>query len=59
MPGDKIVGYKVMFKMGRFRMCIYMKQDYYEVWKFFRDERIRNVMVEEVELEASRFIGQE
>ncbi|QHT60389.1 hypothetical protein GXP70_10870 [Paenibacillus lycopersici] len=59
MPGNKIVGYKVMFKMGRFRMCIYMKPDYYEVWNFWRDERIRNVSVEEVEMEESRFFGEE
>ncbi|MBM7564315.1 hypothetical protein [Paenibacillus sacheonensis] len=59
MPGEKIVGYKVMFRMGKFRMNIYMKQDYYEIWKHFRDERIRDVYVEEVELEASRFFDRE
>lgn len=57
VPSRKIVGYRVMFMMGKFRMYIYMKREYYEVWKYARDARIKEVIVEEVELEETRFLG--
>lgn len=57
VPSRKIVGYRVMFAMGNFQMFIYMKREYYEVWKYARDASIQEFLVEEVEMEASRFLG--
>ncbi|MEC0243423.1 hypothetical protein P4H66_26765 [Paenibacillus dokdonensis] len=58
MSEEKIVGYKVKFNIGkRFRMKVYMTKDYYDVWKNLRDAAIKDVWVEEVELEQSYFIS--
>ncbi|MGN7357504.1 hypothetical protein ACTHPF_09045 [Paenibacillus sp. SAF-054] len=54
----KIVGYKVMFEMGkRFRVKLYMTKEYYEVWKYTKDERIQDIWLEDVELEQRFFIS--
>ena len=57
VPSEKIVGYRVMFRMGKFKMYLYMKREYYEVWKHARDPQIKQVVVEEVEMESTRFLG--
>ncbi|TCM97938.1 hypothetical protein EV294_103366 [Paenibacillus sp. BK033] len=36
---------------------VYMKEDYYEQWRFTRDQRITDVVIEEVEVELDYFLG--
>lgn len=43
--------------MGKYKMYLYMKREYYEVWKYARDPKIKQVLVEEVEMESTRFLG--
>ncbi|MBB6677277.1 hypothetical protein [Cohnella lubricantis] len=57
VPSKKIIGYRVMFSMGQFQMYVYMKREYYEIWKYTKDKQIRDVTIEEVEMEAARFLG--
>ncbi len=57
MSEGKFVGYKVMFDVGKFKVVAYMEEDRYNVWKYFRDQSITDVCVEEVELELSYFLG--
>ncbi|MFF2091837.1 hypothetical protein [Paenibacillus sp. NPDC058174] len=57
MASDKITGYRVIFRMGRFNMNVYMKPEYYENWKDVRDKKIKDVSIEEVTMHANQFIG--
>lgn len=56
MSRGKFEGYKVSFKMGSYNTYVYMKPEYYEKWKFERDSRIKDVLVEEVEIRLSYFL---
>ena len=58
MSEEKFVGYMVSFDIGtRFKVKAYMKEDYYNEWKFFRDKAITDVWVEEAEVEMNYFLG--
>lgn len=56
MLGGKFEGYKVSFKIGSYHTYVYMKPEHYEKWKFERDSRIKDVLVEEVEIKLSYFL---
>ncbi|WP_164775404.1 hypothetical protein [Paenibacillus glycanilyticus] len=58
MSKDKFIGYRVMFNVGpRFMVHVYMKEEYYEQWRYTRDQRITDVVIEEVEVELDYFLG--
>ncbi|GLX65838.1 hypothetical protein MU1_01820 [Paenibacillus glycanilyticus] len=58
MPQNKFTGYRVMFNVGsRFMVHVYMKEEYYEQWRLTRDQRIKDVVIEEVEVELDYFLG--